>query len=114
MNRTALVCTAAACCTVLASALLVAGPINPPPGAVSSSLKTLFEVEPRTPISSTTTPGSPSALATVASTADSPQAARGIWRNMGIPVNVVMACPFYTSDAADERSSVELGGRRII
>ncbi len=57
MNRTALVCTAAACCTVLASALLVAGPINPPPGAVSSSLKTLFEVEPRTPISSTTTPG---------------------------------------------------------
>ena len=26
----------------------------------------------------------------------------------------VMACLLYTSDAADERSSVDLGGRRII
>ena len=25
-----------------------------------------------------------------------------------------MACLLYTSDAADERSSVDLGGRRII
>ena len=27
---------------------------------------------------------------------------------------VVAACLLYTSDAADERSSVDLGGRRII
>ena len=27
---------------------------------------------------------------------------------------VVLACLLYTSDAADERSSVDLGGRRII
>src|SRR5678815_1810294 len=27
---------------------------------------------------------------------------------------IVMACLLYTSDAADERSSVDLGGRRII
>ena len=27
---------------------------------------------------------------------------------------VVQACLLYTSDAADERSSVDLGGRRII
>ena len=27
---------------------------------------------------------------------------------------MVMACLLYTSDAADERSSVDLGGRRII
>ena len=28
--------------------------------------------------------------------------------------NKIMACLLYTSDAADERSSVDLGGRRII
>ena len=28
--------------------------------------------------------------------------------------NVAKACLLYTSDAADERSSVDLGGRRII
>ena len=28
--------------------------------------------------------------------------------------NNVSACLLYTSDAADERSSVDLGGRRII
>ena len=30
------------------------------------------------------------------------------------PVVVLKACLLYTSDAADERSSVDLGGRRII
>ena len=28
--------------------------------------------------------------------------------------HLVMSCLLYTSDAADERSSVDLGGRRII
>ncbi|MFO0834604.1 MAG: right-handed parallel beta-helix repeat-containing protein [Phycisphaerales bacterium] len=37
--------------------LLVAGPLNPPAGAVSSTYKTLTEVEPRIAISSTNTPG---------------------------------------------------------
>ena len=34
----------------------------------------------------------------------------------GIPVglNQIYTCLLYTSDAADERSSVDLGGRRII
>ena len=27
---------------------------------------------------------------------------------------IIMTCLLYTSDAADERSSVDLGGRRII
>ena len=31
-----------------------------------------------------------------------------------LAVLLVMACLLYTSDAADERSSVDLGGRRII
>ena len=31
-----------------------------------------------------------------------------------MPVRLVHACLLYTSDAADERSSVDLGGRRII
>ena len=30
------------------------------------------------------------------------------------PIHLVDACLLYTSDAADERSSVDLGGRRII
>ncbi len=30
------------------------------------------------------------------------------------PEGEVIACLLYTSDAADERSSVDLGGRRII
>ena len=29
-------------------------------------------------------------------------------------INYLRACLLYTSDAADERSSVDLGGRRII
>ena len=29
-------------------------------------------------------------------------------------MNFLLACLLYTSDAADERSSVDLGGRRII
>ena len=29
-------------------------------------------------------------------------------------VNNIIVCLLYTSDAADERSSVDLGGRRII
>ena len=32
------------------------------------------------------------------------------WLNLGPPI----FCLLYTSDAADERSSVDLGGRRII
>ena len=36
--------------------------------------------------------------------------------DLGTPlaVEVTRACLLYTSDAADERSSVDLGGRRII
>ena len=30
------------------------------------------------------------------------------------PATIVKTCLLYTSDAADERSSVDLGGRRII
>ena len=32
----------------------------------------------------------------------------------GVRAFLGMACLLYTSDAADERSSVDLGGRRII
>ena len=34
--------------------------------------------------------------------------------NENIAENMIKACLLYTSDAADERSSVDLGGRRII
>ena len=38
---------------------------------------------------------------------------RGFGRERGQLVQIV-TCLLYTSDAADERSSVDLGGRRII
>ena len=40
----------------------------------------------------------------------------GNWTNKGKikPPDKFIACLLYTSDAADERSSVDLGGRRII
>ena len=33
---------------------------------------------------------------------------------LAVAVELGVACLLYTSDAADERSSVDLGGRRII
>lgn len=54
MNRTALVCTTVATLGLVGSAWLTAGPLTPPPGAVTSTYKTLSEVEPRTPISGPT------------------------------------------------------------
>ncbi|NUQ53065.1 MAG: right-handed parallel beta-helix repeat-containing protein [Phycisphaerales bacterium] len=42
--------------------LLVAGPLDPPAGAVSSSYKTLTEVEPRIAINATNTPGDADSL----------------------------------------------------
>ena len=38
----------------------------------------------------------------------------GTWAWVQSLVPVVTGCLLYTSDAADERSSVDLGGRRII
>ena len=35
-------------------------------------------------------------------------------RDLAVDLVEVEACLLYTSDAADERSSVDLGGRRII
>src|SRR5262252_4521225 len=42
---------------VLAASVALAGPLNPPPGPVASSYKTLTEVEPRTAINAANTPG---------------------------------------------------------
>jgi hypothetical protein len=47
----------AALAVLLAAGALVAGPLAPPPGTVASTYKTLAEVEPRIPISATTTLG---------------------------------------------------------
>ncbi|MCC6230859.1 MAG: hypothetical protein IT432_16735 [Phycisphaerales bacterium] len=57
MNRTALLCTSIASLSLVAAALVIAGPLNPPAGAVSSTYKTLTEVEPRIAINATNTPG---------------------------------------------------------
>ncbi|MBS0196884.1 MAG: right-handed parallel beta-helix repeat-containing protein [Planctomycetes bacterium] len=58
MKRTILIAALSAAALTTATGLLVAGPLNPPAGSVASSYKTLTEVEPRSAISSTNTPGS--------------------------------------------------------
>lgn len=47
----------AAATLIAAAGLLVAGPLDPPVGPVTSTYKTLNEVEPRIPINATNTPG---------------------------------------------------------
>src|SRR5678816_758344 len=89
------------------STVLAQGPLTPP-GAPAPTMKTLDQVEPRTPISAfgttLTVPGSYYLAANLVS---------GASTNDGILVRA-NNCLLYTSDAADERSSVDLGGRRII
>src|SRR5262245_39350080 len=50
-------------CILLASVLITyAGSLTPPAGPIVPTMKTLTEVEPRTPIGLTTTPGDPDSL----------------------------------------------------
>jgi hypothetical protein len=51
MNRSALSVAALVTGVLIGAASLFAGPLNPPPGPVTSTYKTLSQVEPRTPIS---------------------------------------------------------------
>jgi len=60
MNRTTII--AAAALTLTAAGLLFAGPLDPPAGPVTSTYKTLQEVEPRIAISATNTPGDANSL----------------------------------------------------
>jgi len=60
MNRTTIITAAAL--TLVAAGLLFAGPLNPPAGPVTSTYKTLTEVEPRTAINLTNTPGDADSL----------------------------------------------------
>lgn len=57
MNRTAIACTSICCFTLAGTAILLAGPLDPPSGPVSSTYKTLTEVEPRIAINAANTPG---------------------------------------------------------
>ena len=61
MNRTCIIAATAAL-TLTAAGLLFAGPLNPPAGPVTSTYKTLQEVEPRTAINVTNTPGDADSL----------------------------------------------------
>ena len=60
MNRTRIITAAALALT--AAGLLFAGPLNPPAGPVTSTYKTLTEVEPRIAINATNTPGDADSL----------------------------------------------------
>jgi len=53
---------AASLTAALAALVAIAGPLNPPAGPVTSTNKTLAEVEPRTAINTTNTPGDPGSL----------------------------------------------------
>jgi hypothetical protein len=59
MNRAVLSRTLPLCASILGAAaiLAVAGPLNPPTGPVAPTYKTLAEVEPRTAVNATNTPG---------------------------------------------------------
>lgn len=57
MNRTAVLCTSIAGLILCGTAVITAGPLDPPAGPVAPTYKTLAEVEPRTPVSQATTPG---------------------------------------------------------
>ena len=60
MNRTRIITAAAL--TLTAAGLLFAGPLNPPAGPITSTNKTLQEVEPRIAINTTNTPGDADSL----------------------------------------------------
>lgn len=62
MNRRTIAITLSAAALTITSGLLLAGPLDPPPGAVASTLKTLTEVEPRIAISLANTPGDADSL----------------------------------------------------
>lgn len=62
MNRRPLTALLGLSILLCAAAWLSAGPLDPPGGAVSSTYKTLTEVEPRIPISLATTPGDADSL----------------------------------------------------
>ncbi len=57
MNSKHLSVTLSAACLVAVAGLVAAGPLNPPAGPVAGTYKTLSEVEPRTAISASNTPG---------------------------------------------------------
>ena len=61
-HRRVIALSAAALAMAAAATLLVAGPLNPPGGAVASTYKTLTEVEPRIAINATNTPGGANSL----------------------------------------------------
>lgn len=67
MHRTTTLLAASAATLLGCAALLTAGPLSPPAGPVASTYKTLTDVEPRTPISSATTPGDASATYRISS-----------------------------------------------
>lgn len=57
MRRTPTTASIAATTLIATAGLLCAGPLSPPPGGISSTMKTLTEVEPRIAINTANTPG---------------------------------------------------------
>lgn len=63
MNRTTQLLTMAACGTIgLVAAMSMGGPLDPPAGPITSTYKTLSEIEPRIAVNPTNTPGDSNAV----------------------------------------------------
>lgn len=57
MNKTTLQTTLTIVALAFAAGALVAGPLDPPSGAIAPTYKTLAQVEPRIPLTQETAPG---------------------------------------------------------
>jgi len=83
-----------------ANYMALAGPLDPPPGPVAPTHKTLSEVEPRIAINSTNTPGDPDSLFKITQPGSYylPGNVLGMAGKHGIEIEVLAGVPFVTID----------------
>ncbi|MCC6425408.1 MAG: right-handed parallel beta-helix repeat-containing protein [Phycisphaerales bacterium] len=100
MSRTPVVCTVIASAALLAaSAILTAGPLDPPAGPIAPTYKTLTEVEPRIAINATNTPGYGNSVYRIA--------ARGSYYLTG---NLAGAASKHTIEVESDNVTIDLNG----
>ena len=104
MHRTTLARTIFASLTLGGAALLFAGPLDPPSGPVTSTYKTLTEVEPRIAINATNTPGDADSVFRIA--------ASGSYYLTGNLIGLFNA-GMHGIEVAASDVTIDLGGFRI-
>ncbi|MEK6700698.1 MAG: right-handed parallel beta-helix repeat-containing protein [Planctomycetota bacterium] len=93
----------AAFALVFAAGILAAGPLNPPAGAVTSTYKTLTEVEPRTAVNTTNTPGDADSVYKITQ--------RGSYYLTG---DVIGSTGQYGIEIAADNVSIDLNGFSVV